>query len=323
MDAEVGTMRITVVAFAATLAALSLARIGSEGPRPASPGWLVSQEWLAQNLFDSDLRVIDVRRDVHAYLAGHVPGAVHLREAALRGPSDGLPDQYLPPHLLTLMLERAGVANGSRVVVYADGEDVVDATMVAYLLEKLGHDAHVLDGGYRAWSASRMSSQGYASPWTTRLRVGDVAPTGVDVATVRRLLARPGSRTAFVDARPESAFRGQERTWMRNGHIPGARNVEWRRLVHPENPHRFRAAPELRAVFAEKGLGPGMDIVLYCGTSREASLEYGVLRHVLGFGKVRLYEGSWTEYAAHAELDVERGPEPPPATVASLAEGMR
>jgi thiosulfate/3-mercaptopyruvate sulfurtransferase len=57
-------------------------------------------------------------------------------------------------------------------------------------------------------------------------------------------------------------------------------------------------------------------VVLYCGTSREASLEYGVLRHVLGFEKVWLYEGSWTAYAAHPELAVERGPGPPPVSVA-------
>jgi thiosulfate/3-mercaptopyruvate sulfurtransferase len=252
---------------------------------------------------------------VHAYLTGHVPNAVHLSEAALRGPSDGLPDQYLPPDLLALMLERAGVGNDMRVVVYSDGENVVGATMTAYLLEKLGHSAHVLDGGYQAWNATRISSQGYPMPWKKRFRVGKAAATSVDAAAVRRLLSAPG--TMFVDARPESAFRGQGRTWMRNGHIPGARNVEWRRLVHSDNPHRFRTAPELRAIFAEKGLKPSMDVVLYCGTSREASLEYGVLRHVLGFEKVRLYEGSWTEYAARPELDVERGPEPPPLAVAS------
>jgi thiosulfate/3-mercaptopyruvate sulfurtransferase len=307
-------MRITVVAFAAVLSALSLSGIATRGPVDTGPGWLVTPEWLAENLFHPDLRVLDVRPDVHAYLAGHVPNAVHLPEAALHGPSAGWPDQYLPPDLQAAMLERAGVGNETRVVVYSDGEDVVSATMTAYLLEKLGHDAHILDGGYQAWNATRISSQGYPAPRKTRFRAGQAAATSVDAAAVRRLLSAPG--TTFVDARPQSVFRGQGRTWMRNGHIPGARNVEWRRLVHSDNPHRFRAAPELRAIFAEKGLTPSMDLVLYCGTSREASLEYGVLRHVLGFEKVRLYEGSWTDYAARPELDVERGPEPPPVTVA-------
>lgn len=306
-------MRVASVALVSALAALFLA--GPPAPVEPDPGWLVTPEWLAHNVFDPDLRVIDVRPDVNAYLAGHVPTAVHLSEATLRGPWQGLPVQYLPPDLLALLLERAGVDDGDRVVLYSDGENVLGATMTAYVLEKLGHPAHVLDGGFAAWSATRTSSQGYPVPWKARFRAHKTSGTSVDADGIRALLARPG--TVFVDARPEAAYRGQVHTWVRNGHIPGARNIEWRRFVQPDNPHLFRTAAELRAIVAEKGLQHSMDVVLYCGTSREASLEYGVLRHLLGFPSVRLYEGSWTEYAARGEFDVERGPEPPPVSVAS------
>jgi thiosulfate/3-mercaptopyruvate sulfurtransferase len=220
-----------------------------------------------------------------------------------------MPAQYLPPELMALLLERAGVGDGDRVVVYSDGENVLGATMTAYVLEKLGHGAHVLDGGFGAWDARHVSSQRYPARRDAQFSVRRARDTAVDAAAIGRLLARPG--TVFVDARPEAAYRGALRTWMRNGHIPGALNVEWRRLVDPANPHRFRPAPELRAVFADEGLQPWMEVVVYCGTSREASLEYGVLRHVLGFQGVRLYEGSWTDYAARPELDVEIGPQPP------------
>jgi thiosulfate/3-mercaptopyruvate sulfurtransferase len=300
-------MRILSFAVVSALATLFLA--GPPAPVDDAPGWLVTPDWLAYNLFDPDLRVLDVRTDVHAYLAGHVPTAVHLSEASLRGPSQGLPAQYLPPKMLALMLERAGVGDGDRVVVYADGDDVLGATMTAYLLEKLGHQAHVLDGGFQAWDAARLSSQGYPSARAARFTVRENATTSVDAAGVGRLLGKPG--TIFVDARPEPAYRGQVRTWMRNGHIPGALNVEWRQLVDPDNPHRFRKPAELRAIFSAKGIEPSMTVVVYCGTSRQASLEYGVLRHILGFENVRLYEGSWTDYAARPELDVERGPGPP------------
>jgi thiosulfate/3-mercaptopyruvate sulfurtransferase len=305
-------MRILTVALISVLATLFLS--GPPAPVDDTPGWLVTPEWLAYHLFDPDLRVLDVRPDVQAYLAGHVPNAVHLSEASLRGPSQGLPAQYLPPELLALMLERAGVGDDNRVVVYSDGDDVPGATMTAYVLEKLGHPAHVLDGGFEAWEGARLSSQGYPMPRDARFTVRRTADTSVDAAAVKRLLDKPG--TVFVDARPEPAYRGQVRTWMRNGHIPGALNVEWRRLMDPDNPHRFRKAAELRAIFADKGIEPSMNVVLYCGTSRQASLEYGVLRHILGFENVRLYEGSWTDYAARPELDVERGPGPPPLSIA-------
>ena len=305
-------MRILSIAITSALAMLLLG--GPPAPVDDAPGWLVTPEWLTHNLFAPNLRVIDVRPDVHAYLAGHVPTAVHLPEASLRGPSEGLPAQYLPPELLAALLQRAGVDDDDRVVVYSDGENVLGATMTAYVLEKLGHPAHVLDGGFQAWDASRISSQGYPARSDARFKVRRAAGTSVDAAAVGRLLRRPG--TVFVDARPEAAYRGRVRTWMRNGHIPGALNVEWRRLVDPDNLHRFRTPAELRAIFADKGLEPSMNIVLYCGTSREASLEYGVLRHILGFDSVRLYEGSWTDYAARAEFDVETGPELPRVLVA-------
>jgi thiosulfate/3-mercaptopyruvate sulfurtransferase len=299
-------MRILSVVLAS---ALTVFLSGPPPPVADAPGWLVTPEWLGHHAFDRDLRVLDVRPDVHAYLAGHVPNAVHLPEASLRGPAQGLPAQYLPPELLALLLERAGVGDADRVVVYSDGEDVLGATLTAYVLEKLGHPAHVLDGGFRAWDAMHVSSQGYPALAPARFRVRPTRGTGVDAAAVGRLLRRPG--TVFVDARPEPAYRGQGRTWMRNGHIPGARNVEWRRLVEPGNAHRFRPPAVLRAIFADKGIEPWTNVVVYCGTSREASLEYGVLRHVLGFEDVRLYEGSWTDYAARPEFDVEKGPGPP------------
>lgn len=306
-------MRVAAVAVVTALAALFMA--GPPASNVPAAGWLVTPEWLAHNLFAPDLRVLDVRPDVKAYLAGHVPTAVHLPEATLRGPWQGLPVQYLSPDLAAALLERAGVDDGDRVVVYSDGDDVLGATMTAYLLEKLGHPAHVLDGGFADWNAARISSQGYPVPWKARFRARVAAGVAVDGEGIRSLLARPG--VVFVDARPEAEYAGRVRTWLRNGHIPGARNVEWRRFVQPDNPHRFRSAAELRAIADDAGLQPAQDVILYCGTSRQATLEYGVLKHLLAYPRVRVYEGSWTDYAARGELDIERGPEPPRVSVAS------
>lgn len=109
----------------------------------------------------------------------------------------------------------------------------------------------------------------------------------------------------FFSEFPE--YSGEAKIWTRNGHIPGAVNVPWKSLVEENNSHKFKPVDAMRKVFADKGIRETDDIIVYCGTSREASLEYMVLKHILRFPKVRLYEGSWAEYSNHKDLPVETG----------------
>jgi thiosulfate/3-mercaptopyruvate sulfurtransferase len=97
---------------------------------------------------------------------------------------------------------------------------------------------------------------------------------------------------------------------MRNGHIPGAINVDWHQLMDPNNPHQFKSVADMQAIFDANGVKKTDNIILYCGTSREASVEFMVMRHLLGYPNVRLYEGSWTEYSAHPELPMRTGNTP-------------
>src|SRR5262249_23544154 len=117
-----------------------------------------------------------------------------------------------------------------------------------------------------------------------------------------------GGRVKFVDARPTESYTGAVTTWVRNGHIPGASSIPWKTLTQDANQHALKPSVELRSAFEKAGVTQKDDIIVYCGTSREASLEYLILKHVLEFPRVRLYEGSWAEYATHPELPVETGP---------------
>ncbi|MCC6559249.1 MAG: sulfurtransferase [Polyangiaceae bacterium] len=269
----------------------------------------VTPAWLAAHSRDPGLRVLDVRRDFHAYIEGHVPGAVHLAEDALRGPKRGVPVQFLPSILTAEILARAGVTSRTPVVVYSNAEFAIGASMVAYVLERLGHRrAMILDGGWSDYAAAHPTTQAYPSYRRGLLAPMDVRSIRVELPEVRRLLGDPS--VTFVDARPEPSYSGEVKRWVRNGHIPGARSLDWHLLVEPGNPHKIRPREELRAVFASRGLGEESDMIFYCGTGREASIEYVIARHVLGFPKVRLYEGSWTEYSAHFELPIATGPDP-------------
>ena len=266
---------------------------------------IVTPKWVEENLADENLRILDVRLNVYDYFTGHIPNAVHLADAAMRAPREGYPTQYLEIFLSGRLFSQAGIKKGDRVVLYSDGDGVLGATMIAYLLERLGHNEILfVDGGWRDYKASHKTAQEYPNYKTANLNILDNQSVRATLDDVKNSL---GKEVKFIDARPPEVFRGETKIWTRNGHIPGAVNIPWKTLVEENNTHKLKTADELRKVFADKGIKETDDIIVYCGTSREASIEYMILKHVLKFPKVRLYEGSWAEYSNHPQMVVETG----------------
>lgn len=266
---------------------------------------VVTPEWVASHANDPSVLILDVRADPHDYFAGHAPNAVNLADNTMRGPNDGVPVQYLPVSVQAELLRRAGVTDNQTVVIYSDGANVLGATMVAYVLERMGHpDVKVMDGGWAAYKASQKGSQQYPSYRPGKLSAREQR-TFVTLAEVKDAIGK--SDIKLIDARPNKAYSGQVDTWMRNGHIPGAINIDWHSLMDEQNPHKFKTTEQIQAIYDAKGVKKSDNIVVYCGTSREASLEYAVLKHLLGYPNVKLYEGSWTEYSSHPELPVATG----------------
>jgi thiosulfate/3-mercaptopyruvate sulfurtransferase len=266
---------------------------------------LVTPQWLEQHANDPDLRVIDARLNVYDYFTGHVPNSSHLADAALRGPNEGYPTQYFEPFQTGQMFARSGMKKGDKVAVYSDGDGVLGATMIAYLLERIGvNQIYVVDGGWRDYKATQKATQEYPTYKPTQPDVLDNRGVRATLDDVKNSI---GKEVKFIDARPPDVYRGETKIWIRNGHIPGAYSIPWKLLVEENNTHKFKTVDELRKVFADKGFKETDDIIVYCGTSREASLEYVVLKHILKYPKVRLFEGSWAEYSNHPALPVETG----------------
>lgn len=268
---------------------------------------VVTPEWVAEHHKDADVRILDTRSDVMLYFPGHVPNAVHLADFSLRAPIEGFPVQYLPLESLAALFARAGVDDSSHVVVYADGEMTIGASMTLYALELLGHErASYLDGGFSAFRKTHQPSQAYPEFSSATVTVYDKREIGIHLPEVAQHLEHEGA--VIIDARPANFYLGQPpKTWMRDGHIPGAINIDWHGLMQ-DDIATLRPVDDLERIYADAGVERSQDIVVTCGTSREASMEYFVLKHVLGFPRVRLYEGSWTEWSAHPELPMETKP---------------
>jgi thiosulfate/3-mercaptopyruvate sulfurtransferase len=268
---------------------------------------IVSPEWVAEHSGDPTVKILDVRTSVADYQYGHIPNAIFLANDALRVPLNGVPAQYLDPEDMAAVFRRSGINPDDQVVVYAEGTDVLGATMVAYGLHRIGHeDVAVMDGGLDAYGTSYPLAQAYPSVTTGSIYPNPNDSIYVTFDELRGLMNDPS--VAILDTRPAPDYLGNTSRWMRNGHIPGAINLDWHSLMEPSNLHAFKPVEEMRRIIESTGILASDHVVVYCGTSREATLVFQVMKHVLGYPNVRLYEGSWTEYASKMDMPVEREP---------------
>lgn len=276
-------------------------------PSLPNPGWLVDAAWLSENIDGRGVRVLDVRPSAGQYFEGHARNATHFDPHALRGPRNGVPAQFRSHERMAEIFAQADVSPSNRVIVYAEGADILNSSMTVYALEKLGHlNASILNGGVGAVRSAGLATQAYpaAPKKPAEFPVFELASCAATIADVESAMQAGG--VTFVDARPPEQFDGSKNVWQRNGHIPGAVSVHWKRLTTEADAHTLRSREEMRSIMESAGVTPDQDIIVYCGTGREASLLYLVLTRELRYPNVRLYEGGWTEYSARADLPVEK-----------------
>lgn len=245
--------------------------------------------------------VLDTRGGYKDYFRDHIPTAHHLNFDTLRGTDNDVPVQYLPDDLTRALLVRAGVDKNRTHLIYATGDklpndEILSASMVAYVLEKYGvTDIRIVDGGLPAWKAAKLpvTQEYFGNPKGTLPEKGN---PGIALTVEDVLKRKPGA--VLVDARPHNEYVGDDDVWLRKGHIPGAISFHWARLMDADNTHKFLPFEKVKAELEAAGLTADKEILVYCGTSREGSLLRFYLRHVAKYPNVRLYEGSWKEYAA-------------------------
>ncbi len=266
---------------------------------------------------NQDLVVIDTRGGYKDYFRGHLPMAHHLEFDTLRGTQDGIPVQYLPPRLTVPLLKRAGVHRRRTHLLYATGstlpnDEILSATMVAYVLEKYGiDDIMIVDGGLKSWAEEGLPvEQAYHGNPSGSLPSRRNFGIASDIGDIKAAMS--DESVVIVDARPFNEYTGDDDVWFRKGHIPTAVSFPWFQLMADDNTHKFRPVDEVRPMLEEKGITTDRKIICYCGTSREGSLLRFYLRHLAGYPNVTLYEGAWKEYVwlEDQSLPTRTGPNP-------------
>ncbi len=288
----------------------------SKGPYPSGKGrvkW-VSTDWLEENLENEKIMILDTQPDIHDYIAGHIPGAVFFSQRLLRVPRKGWPGNYIPDTAMQSLFRRVGLKPDVPVVVYTGTGDFrgwgdgLEQTMVAYTLARFGHqNIYVLDGGYDKWKEEgRETTQKFPDIEGSSFEV-DVQDYRVTMAEVKDMKDRDD--VVLLDARPPNMYEGQS-IWPMPGHIPGAVNLPWKSLMVDGNPRLLKPEKELKGKLEKRGVTKDKTIICSCGTGREATNEFILLKWYFDFPEVKNYEGSFTEWSQYPDNPVVTGSNP-------------
>lgn len=263
---------------------------------------IIEPEDLEPRLGEANLLLVDLSNPEH-YQQGHIPGAVHVhpRETQLgTPPAPGkLPDEAS----LQRLVSRIGLNPESHVVAY-DDEGGGWAGRFLWLLDCIGHDRYsFLNGGLVAWSQEGhplTTEVPEPEPGQLQVRIQDQPNASMDEV----LEAVEQGRHVIWDARSPAEFRGERQTASRNGHIPGAVNLEWTQLMDPTRNFRLKPEGKLRELLEKSGIEPGCPVITHCQSHHRSGLSYLVAK-ALDYPAVRGYAGSWSEWGNHPDTPVE------------------
>ncbi len=278
------------------------------------PDVLVGTDWLARHLDDPKIRIIESDEDVLLYDTGHIPGAQKLDWH--QDLNDSVQRDYISSEQFEALLLAKGIDESTTVVFYGDKNNWW-AAYAFWVFQLFGFtNAKLLDGGRIKWEQE-------GRPFTTDVPryppTSYKAPKRSDEkirAFFQEVRKHSESGKPLIDVRSPEEFSGQ-RTHMpdypqegtlRGGHIKGARSVPWARAANPDG--TFKDAEALRGIYEkEKGLKSSDDIVAYCRIGERSSHTWFVLTYLLGYDRVRNYDGSWTEWGNAVRAPIETGGE--------------
>ena len=267
----------------------------------------VTSTWLDQHLNDANLVLIDMNDDLQ-YQRFHIPGAVHLTYAAINYTNQHGASYSVGREHLIKILGLLGANSNSHIVIY-DDVGGLNASRLYWELERLGHQhLGLLDGGLVKWILEgRKVTNTPVQPASTTYQPAE--HEGItNLATLSEINRLPAD-ALLLDVRTQEEYAGDPRQ-PRSGHIPGARWWPWDNTVDFAGDFRLKSAKVLKRQLQALGINnTDSSIFLYCNSGHRASQTYFALRQ-LGFGKVKIYDGSMAEYSQHKELPLKTGMAP-------------
>jgi len=277
----------------------------------SNPDVLVSTDWVADNLNNPDVRIIESNEDPLLYPSGHIRGAVEVDWTT--DLNDQVMRDYLDKAGFEALASRIGITPETTVVFYGDKNNWW-ATYAFWVFQLFGHtNAKIMDGGRLKWlGEKREFTRDKPSYDATTYHAPD-RDDSVVRAFRDEVMQHQQAGGQLVDVRSPAEFSGeklhmegypQEGT-LRGGHIPGAKSVPWSRAANEDG--TFKDADGLKAIYIEEqGLNPDEPTISYCRIGERSSHTWFVLNFLLGFKNVKNYDGSWTEWGNSVGVPIEK-----------------
>jgi len=280
--------------------------------RVAHPESIVETDWVAEHLNDENVRLVEVDVDTAAYEQGHIAGAVGWDWTNQL--NDTLRRDLLDKAQIQRLLGESGIGRNTTVVLYGDNNNWF-ATYAFWQMRMYGHRRlKMMNGGRKKWIDEGKPTTTDVPSYPHRIYRASNPDTSVratrdyvlDVASTR-------NNIGLVDVRAPAEFSGEllapanlpQEGSQRGGHIPRAANIPWASAVNDAD-GTFKSVEELREIYAGQGITGNKETITYCRIGERSSHTWFALTQILGYSKVRNYDGSWTEYGSIVGAPIER-----------------
>jgi thiosulfate/3-mercaptopyruvate sulfurtransferase len=276
----------------------------------ANPDYLVETQWVAENLDNPHIRLVESNEDALLYEIGHIPGAVKVDW--FTSLQHSLRRDFLSREEFEALCSSLGIANDTTVIFYGDKSNWF-ACYALWLFEYYGHkQVKIMNGGRAKWEKEgrplTRETPGYPpTSYTAHNRDDSIRAFRDDV------FSQIKAGNPLVDVRSPREYTGElihmpnypQEGASRGGHIPGAVSIPWSMAVN-EADSTFKSADELYSLYQSKNITPDREVVAYCRIGERSSLTWFVLRYLLGYPQVKNYDGSWTEWGNLVGAPIEK-----------------
>ena len=277
----------------------------------AHPEMLVTTAWVAEHGKDPNVCVVEVDVDTKAYDEGHVPGAIawawntQLCDTTVR--------DILSKTQYEKLMRDSGITKDTTVVIYGDSNNWF-AAWALWQMKVYGHkDVRLMDGGRKKWIAEGRDMETTANQPAPASQPYEAAAPDLSLRAFLPQVqeAMKAGNTVMIDVRSPQEFTGEilappglPETCQRGGHIPGAHSVPWGKACNDDG--TFKSVEELKALYGPEGADGSRPLIAYCRIGERSSHTWFVLKYLLGYGNVKNYDGSWTEWGNLVGAAVEK-----------------
>lgn len=275
----------------------------------AHPEYLVDTQWVADHKDDRDVRIVESDEDYLLYETGHIPGAVKVDWfSTLQHP---VRRDFLTKEAFQEMCSELGISNDTTVVFYGDKSNWF-ATYALWLFKYYGHEnLRIMDGGRAKWEQEGRPMTKEVPEYPKTNYTAKEPDEGVR-AYRDDVFKHIEAKQSLVDVRSPEEYRGEllhmpgypQEGATRGGHIPGAASIPWSKATNEDG--TFKSPQELKELYQGQGVSPDKEVIAYCRIGERSSHTWFVLNYLLGYDKVKNYDGSWTEWGNLVDAPIEK-----------------